>query len=188
MAHFLTVPIAPSRRPLLAAYRGVRAKRSDTWSATRWFAVPLLIALSTLSCGRKAPPRPPEDVAPKTIADLAATNAPEGIRLSWSRPLIYMDGTRMQDLAGFVIERAAANELRPAFKRVTVLEVSDRDRFRQEKRFQYVDPDTVSGDDYQYRVVSFTLDRYFSAPSNIVTISRAHPGEETHAPLPGTQR
>ncbi len=140
------------------------------------------------ACGRKAPPRPPEDVAPKTIADLAATNTAEGIRLSWSRPLTYMDETRMPDLAGFIVERAIGTTPPAAFKKVSLLEVGDRDRFRQEKHFQYVDPEVVPGTDYRYRVVSFTLDRYFSAPSNIVTITRASPGEETHAPLPRTQR
>ncbi len=140
------------------------------------------------ACGRKAPPRPPEDVAPKTIADLAATNTTEGIRLSWSRPLTYTDETRMPDLAGFIVERAIGTTLPAAFKKVSLLEVSDRDRFRQEKHFQYVDPEVEPGTDYRYRVVSFTLDRYFSAPSNVVTITRTSPGEETHAPLPGTQR
>ena len=148
----------------------------------------LLLAAALLACGRKGPLRPPEDAAPQTIADLGATNVAEGIQLSWSRPLSYADGSRMTDLGSFIVERAIDTEPSVAFRRLTVLEVSDRDRFRQMKHFQYVDRDTSAGTAYQYRLVSSTLDRYFSAPSNVVTITRTVPGEEAHAPLSGTQR
>jgi predicted small lipoprotein YifL len=150
--------------------------------------LPLLLAASLLACGREGPPRPPEDVVPQTISDLTATNVAAGVQLSWSRPLHYADGERMTDLGGFIVERAVGTEARVAFRRLTVLEVSDRDRFRQLKRFQFVDGDTAAGTTYQYRLVSSTVDRYFSAPSNVVTITRTVPGEEAHAPLSGTQR
>ena len=94
----------------------------------------------------------------------------------------------MTDLGGFTVERAIGTEPRAAFRRLTVLEVSDRDRFRQMKHFQYIDRDTNAETTYRYRVVSSTVDRYFSAPSNVVTITRTVPGEEKHAPLSGTQR
>jgi predicted small lipoprotein YifL len=148
----------------------------------------LVLAALLPGCGRKAPPRPPEDVLPRPIPDLGASNVADGIRLSWGRPSLYADGTRMTDLAGFVIERAVGTEARTAFTRLDTVEVSDRDRFRQIKSFQYVDHDTAAGTTYQYRVVSFTLDRYFSSPSNSVTVERTVPGEETHALLPATQR
>lgn len=147
----------------------------------------ILLTLSGLACGRKAPPRPPEDVLPQTISDLGATNVTDGVRLSWSRPLTYVDGSRMTDLGGFVVERAIGTEPRAAFQRLTVLAVSDRDRFRQVKHFEYVDRDTVPESTYQYRVVSFTLDRYFSAPSNVAIITRKVPREEKHASLPPPQ-
>ena len=152
------------------------------------WAIAILLLASSLSCGRKAPARPPEDVLPKTITDVSSTNLADGIQLSWSRPVNYADGTRMTDLAGFVIERAVGTEPRTAFKRLRALEVSDRDRFRQIKRFQYLDRDTVVGTTYQYRVVSFTLDRYFSPPSNAVTIERIVKNEDRNASLPTPQR
>jgi len=162
-----------------AAVRRHRAR----WHRTVWIAAVVLTVAQT-GCGRKAPPRPPEDVRPKTISDLNATNVPEGIQLSWSRPLLYADGSRMADLAGFAIERAVGTEPRAPFARLSILEVSDRDRFRQIKRFQYLDRDTVVGTTYRYRVVSFTLDRYVSVPSNAVTVERTVPSEEKHALLP----
>jgi hypothetical protein len=149
------------------------------------FAFCLLICCS---CGLKAPPRPPEDVLPKPIVDLTASNTPPGIQLSWSRPRLYASGAPMPDLGGFVVERATGTDPLAPFQRLAVLDVTDRDRFRQLKHFQHVDNDTNVGMPYRYRVVSFTLDRYFSAPSNMVTIERTSPGEENHAPLPAPQR
>jgi hypothetical protein len=89
----------------------------------------------------------------------------------------------MNDLGGFVIERADGADLTLPFRRISVLEVSDRDRFRQIKAFRYVDPDAVFEREYYYRVVSFTLDGYVSAPSNIVMAIHETTAQETHAPL-----
>jgi len=148
----------------------------------------LLVCAGILACGRKAPPRAPNDVLPKTIADLSATNTATGIELAWTRPRLYADGSDMPDLGGFVIERAALTAGRAAFQRLTVLEVTDRDRFRQLKRFRFVDRDTTPGGAYSYRVVSFTVDRYFSEPSNVVSVERAVTDEGSHASLSTSPR
>jgi predicted small lipoprotein YifL len=137
-------------------------------------------------CGRKGPPRPPEDVAPRPLADLAASNVKDGVQLSWSRPQLYADGTRMTDLGGFIVERATRDAL--TYQRIAELAVTDRDRFRQIKRFKHVDHDVIPGVAYRYRVVSFTLDRYFSPPSNAVTIERTVKNEDRNASLPTPQR
>jgi hypothetical protein len=149
------------------------------------FALCLLTFLSA-GCGRKGLPRAPEDVAPQTLADLAASNVVDGIQLSWSRPQLYADGTRMPDLGGFLVERAADDAL--TYERIAELAVTDRDRFRQIKRFKHLDPDVTPGVAYRYRVVSFTVDRYFSAPSNTVTIERTLTNEGRNALLPTPQR
>ncbi len=133
-------------------------------------------------------PRPPEDILPATITDLSATNAPEGITLSWSRPKTYIDRSRMNDLGGFVIERADGSDAAASFATLGKVEVSDRQRFQQQGRFRLTDPTTIVGAQYRYRVVSFTVDEYFSAPSNVVAVERKAAAEETHAPLPTTQR
>jgi hypothetical protein len=159
-------------------YRGRTAARRAAWTLA------FLLPFAFLACGRKAPPRPPEDVVPKTITDLSAKNEAQGIQLSWSRPVAYADGTRMEDLGGFSVERAVGPEPRTTFTPLALLEVTDRDRFRPIKRFQYLDSDIQPGMTYQYRVVSSTTDRYLSGPSNVVTVVRAVPGEETHALLP----
>jgi hypothetical protein len=141
----------------------------------------LLAALCTLAaaCGRKTPVKPPELVAPQRIENLAASNAPDGIRLTWQRPTTYADGTRMTDLGAFRIERSTAG--RP-FSLIATIALSDQARFQQERRFRWVDADTLVGETYQYHVISFTTDGYDSEPSNIVTIERAMP---TPAATPG---
>jgi len=144
----------------------------------------LLLVCGTVSCGRKTQLHAPDDVLPETITDLKASNTSDGIELSWSRPTTYADGSRMNDLGGFVIERADGTDLLKPFRPLVTLEVTDRDRFRQIKHFRQIDRDTNQGWEYSYRVVSFTLDRYFSEPSNIVTVERASANEEKHAPLP----
>ena len=92
----------------------------------------------------------------------------------------------MTDLGGFVIERAAIDAL--TYRRIAELAVTDRDRFRQIKRFKHLDRDVTPGAAYRYRVVSFTVDRYFSAPSNAVTIERTLTNEGRNASLPTPQR
>jgi predicted small lipoprotein YifL len=144
--------------------------------------------LTFLACGRKGPVRPPEDVLPKPITDLSASNTPQGIQLSWSRPRTYANGAPMSDLGGFVIERSTGTGPQAPFRRLVELEVNDRDRYRQIKRFSHIDTDTSVETPYRYRVVSFTVDRYVSAPSNVVTLERTATAEESHAPLPTPQR
>ena len=167
---------------------GLRSRALHTRRLTLHLASCALCLAALSSCGRKSAVRPPQDVKPKVISNLAAMNTVDGIQLSWSRPGNYANNQPMTDLAGFIIERAAGTDPLAPFQRVDVLEVNDRDRFRQIKRFTYVDPDTNVGTPYRYRVVSFTLDRYFSAPSNEVTVERTTTGEESHAPLPTPQR
>jgi hypothetical protein len=149
-----------------------------------WLVAFCLLPFFADACGLKAPPRAPQDVLPQRINDLRYGDAPDGIELSWSRPRLYADGSRMTDLGGFSVERAPAADPSARFQRISVLPVTDRDRFRQLKAFHYVDRDSEVGTEYRYRVVSFTLDGYFSAPSNVVAAERKSKGEENHAPLP----
>jgi len=147
-----------------------------------------VIALVGAGCGRKAAPRPPQNVLPATITDLAAADTAAGVELTWARPKVYTGGGRMSDLAGFVIERADAADVSATFITLGSIEVTDRERFQQQGRFRFVDTHTIVGARYLYRVVSFTTDEYVSAPSNVVVVERKPAAEETHAPLPATQR
>lgn len=141
-------------------------------SATALLAAAMLLGIA--GCGRKTPVRPAVDVLPQAIGDLEARATPAGIQLSWSRPLRYTGGDRMRDLGGFLVQRAASPGGR--FETVATIEVSDRDRFQQARRFRHLDGTVMADREYLYQVVSFTLDRYFSAPSNIA-VARSLPRE-----------
>jgi hypothetical protein len=132
------------------------------------------------ACGRKGAPRPAGDVLPETITDLSASATPEGIRLSWQRPRRYTGGDRMPDLGGFWVQRADASGA--DFATVHTLAVTDLERFQQAKRFHYLDTTAEVGRTYQYRVVSFTVDRYVSEPSNIVAARRPPVSGDAAAP------
>jgi len=149
-------------------------------------ALPLIVVCSALAlpaCGRKTPVRPPELVAPERIDNLTASNASDGIQLSWRRPTKYADGSHMTDLGGFRVERATPGI---PFAPVATIEIADRDRIRQEQRFRWVDPDTQVGETYEYRVIAFTTDAYVSQPSNVSAIERAIPTPApAHTPTAG---
>lgn len=127
------------------------------------------ILLAGAACGRRGNPRPPEDVLPKTIADLTAKLAEQAVVLSWSRPDRYVDDSRMRDLAAFDVQRSSGVEI--AFERIAQIPIEDRDRFRQLRHFKYEDGNVTPGQTYRYRVISFTTDHYRSAPSNVVEVT-----------------
>lgn len=133
------------------------------------------------ACGRKTDVKPPQFVAPEAIRELTATNKEKGIRLSWERPNEYVDGSAMYDLAAFRVERSTADG---PFLMLRKVEVTDRDRFRQIRRFRLMDAGVEAGEHYRYRVVSFTLDGHVSGPSNIAEIERVVPPPSKPTPQP----
>ncbi|MDX2167624.1 MAG: hypothetical protein SF182_11195 [Deltaproteobacteria bacterium] len=141
-------------------------------------AAALLAVAALFACGRKTPVRPPEAVAPVTIADLSAHNATAGITLAWRRPTESADGAALWDLDRFVVERAAGDG---PFEFLVLVPVLDRNKLRQQKRFRYVDGAVEVGSTYQYRVRSVTIDDFVSPPSNVASIERAIP---TATPIP----
>jgi len=133
------------------------------------------------ACGRKTDVKPPQLIAPEAIRELEATNEEEGIRISWERPNEYVDGSPMHDLAAFRAERSTAGG---PFQTLSKVEVTDRDRFRQIRRFRLLDTNVRPNETYRYRVVSFTLTRHVSAPSNIVEIERVIPPSPPSSEVP----
>ena len=144
-----------------------RTRRRRTRSAAT--ALVLLTALA--ACGRKTEPRPPELVAPRPVAELSLTSRPDGVALRWSRPTEYVDGSAMEDLAGFVVERTPDG----VFVEIARVPVTDRGRFQKAKRFEYLDRNVAPGGTYHYRIVAFTSDGYYSAASGAALITWVPP-------------
>jgi hypothetical protein len=125
------------------------------------------MAVALVACGRKTDPKPPELVAPRAVSELALTTRADGVMIRWLRPTQYVDGSSMEDLAGFVIERSRNNE---PFSELVRVPVTDRGMFQKVKRFEYVDTTVASGTTYHYRILAFTTDDYYSADSGVATI------------------
>jgi len=128
----------------------------------------LLVALlAAVGCGHKTRPLAPELVQPEAPSQLVAASVPEGIRLTWQRPDRYTGGKQMNDLGGFVIERASGGG---TFTRVGDVQLDDRGRFRKERRITWTDTGVAPGETYVYRITAVTTDDYTSAPGGPVTI------------------
>ena len=138
----------------------------------RQVAVALAVTLTSLgaACGRKSLPVAPETVRPRAPATLAAASTPEGIRLTWLRPLLYTGGQRMHDLDRFLVERAPGEGAPSAFTRVATVVLEDRFRFRKERRLDWVDREVKAGERYLYRVIAVTRDGSRSVPAGPVAI------------------
>jgi len=125
-------------------------------------------ALVLAGCGLKADPRGANQVRPRTISSLTGQLAADGIHLAWQRPGTYVNGQRMDDLGGFKVFRGLPGE---QAEEIADLPVTDRDRFRPEKKFEYVDKHVAKGATVYYRVITYTTDKYYSAPSNQITLA-----------------
>ena len=68
--------------------------------------VTVAILVLAFAFGHKNRPIAPELVRPETPEQLSATATPDGVRIGWLRPTKYSGGQRMNDLGGFLIERA----------------------------------------------------------------------------------
>jgi hypothetical protein len=133
----------------------------------------VVLVLGIGACGRKTLPKPPQLVAPKPVQELSLTTQSTGILVRWSRPTEYVDGGDMKDLGGFVVER---NRYNSSFEEIARVPVTDEGRFQKAKRFDYLDTQLLPGAIYHYRVVAFTTDRYYSAPSDAAEITWNPPG------------
>jgi hypothetical protein len=129
-----------------------------------WLSLFALVA----GCGLKADPRGVNQVRPKPITSLVSQPAADGVRLSWQRPASYMNGQRMDDLGGFLVFRGVPDQ---QAEQIADIPVTDRERFRPEKKFEYLDKSVAKGAHYYYRVISYTLDKYYSQPSNMVAVA-----------------
>jgi len=139
-------------------------------------AVALMFVLLSLGCGKKGDPRAPELVAPRVIDNLTATQTPNGVVLTWTKPTQYVDGRAITDLTSFVIFR---KDMSPTcvdcpvpYRPLTTLDVEDQERFVKQKQYRYVDEEVQDKMTYRYRVSSQLKDGSLSEPSNEVEITR----------------
>ena len=130
----------------------------------------LAAALLLVACGVKTRPLAPELVRPEPPTTLVAASTPDGVRLTWRRPVSYSGGRHMRDLGGFDVDRATGADS-VDFTRAGRFELNDQTRFRQERSMEWIDTSAEVGTTYRYRIVAYTTDGYRSEPSESVVIS-----------------
>jgi hypothetical protein len=139
-------------------------------------AVALMLVFLSPGCGKKGDLRAPELATPRVIENLRASQAPNGVALTWSKPTQYVDGRPLTDLASFVIFR---KDISPTcvdcpvpYRPLATVDVEDQERFVKQKQYGYVDEDVQDKMPYRYRVSSQLKDGSLSEPSNEVEITR----------------
>jgi hypothetical protein len=137
----------------------------------------LLLALAlACACGRKAAPVAPQLVQPEPAEALAGVSTPEGVRLTWLRPLRYSGGGRMNDLEGFDVERATdGGDTEAVYFPVGEVTLTDQTRFKKERRIEWLDTTALRGTKYRYRVTAKTLDGYRSPAAGPVVVQFGAP-------------
>ena len=173
-----------ARAPAVVASAAAVGPRPGTRRA-RVAPTLVALALALAACARKTEVKPPRLVEPHTITEVSLTTLADGVAIRWSRPTKYVDGTNMEDLAGFVVERSRNNE---PFEERDRVPVTDRGRFQKAARFDYSDHAVMEGTTYHYRIMAFTTDGYYGGPSGAATITwePPHPSPSPGAtPAPG---
>jgi hypothetical protein len=138
-----------------------------------WIAVAAVMAIAIApGCGAKSRPVPPELTHPDRVNDLSAKPDPKGILLTWSRPMKYVGGKALKDLAGFRLLRSEGDG---SLADLAELPVTDQERFQKVHRFAYIDASAQMGHSYRYVMITETADGYQSDPSNVAQQTRTTP-------------
>ena len=106
------------------------------------------------ACGIRTDPRPPEMTMPERPRQFSVLIENDEVRLHWSRPQKAIDGMRLTDLAGFVIERRTDDT---EFVVLAEVLTTDRERIRPQTSFKWRDMNPIEGRSF-YRVRAFTDD------------------------------
>ena len=127
--------------------------------------VTILLILFIGACGVRTMPRAPEETAARAPDAIEATLTAKGATITWSRPTRTVDGSRLYDLAKFVVERQTGEG---SFEPIATIDVTDLDRIRPQRSFRYVDAAVPSGS-VRYRVRAVTADGESGIPTEPVT-------------------
>jgi len=113
------------------------------------FLLILCFSLITLTaCGKKARPKPPEDLAPLPVANLVATGTVDGVQLRWT--LATEEEPTEKGVTGFEVRRVLYQNSEEVSSTVISKTVSYAEG---EVAFSYLDEEVLPGKVYRYRVL-----------------------------------
>ena len=139
-------------------------------------AFALTLALCA-GCGKKGPLLPPEALVPAPVADLTVAQKGSHFQVSWSAPGKQEGGSRLRDLAGFLLFRRTllpagedCDDCPGAYGQLARIDLDYPKAVRRSGNlFLYDDFELKKGSSYQYKLRSFTSEGTQSRDSN-----RAH--------------
>lgn len=143
----------------------------------------LILAAALPGCGKKSPPVAPESSAPEAVADLRGWAKAEGIFLNWGLPSRNRDGTRLNDLEGFLILRQArplgpssCPECPLAFDPAGRIDLSSpKEGWVEGRRVWWLDRNVKPANEYTYRVIGYNRHKTPGAESNRVALAFDRP-------------
>lgn len=125
-------------------------------------AAVIAAAVLSFGCGRKGPPRPPEEFAPAALGAFEVEGTVSGVVLRWAAPSSTAAGDPLDDLAGFSVMRSVYERGEaPDFVELEFVEAPGTEAAPaaaggeqpQVEVFQYVDQQVEPGRIYDYMVV-----------------------------------
>jgi hypothetical protein len=133
----------------------------------------LFQALVIVACGKKSLPVPPGVGIPARATDLTSWGKDEGIVLSWKVPTQNIDGSRLEDLIGFVVFRrerplpfSPCTECPDKFEPVAEIDVEyPRGAEIRDGKVLWRDRDLKPGNEYTYFVVAYNAEKVPSVES-----------------------
>jgi len=144
----------------------MQKKKLPSWS----FLILASCLLTLSACGRKGPPKPPEDFAPNPVLNLNVEGSTSGVKLTWETPPIDPDKDEedLKALAGFVINRSPySKEGKDNFDQIGKLEV----KLATDTKFSFIDEKVEPGKIYNYQVRPFNVDRVNGEPGQTLRVT-----------------
>lgn len=158
-------------------------------------AVGLVLLLLASACGKKGPVRPLEEPVPAAPVAPLAQQMGESVLVSWERPTTNLDGSPLDDLAGFQIWRMSFDPTEdcPECRDTSILlrEVDLdylRGIFQQDARLSWFDTAITSGTGYRYRITPVDADGQAGQPATLSLTTLIPPPPPTEVAASGHDR
>ena len=130
----------------------------------------LVLIIAVSGCGRKGPPKPPEDFAPNPVLNLNVEGSVTGIKLSWEAPPADPDKDEedLKALSGFVVEKCLySKEGDDDFQEIGEIKI----QVATETKFTFNDTKVEPGKIYNYQVRPFNVDQVNGEPGQTLRVT-----------------
>ncbi len=128
--------------------------------------------LFAVSCGRKGPPKPPEEIAPQSVRFLEIIPADKGVKLRFQAPLKTVGGDEIIGLKVFSIgRRLLSKDSSERFLVIAELEFDELIDNPKTRWFEYEDQSISTGGQYEYVVVAEDDSSYVSKSPYILRVT-----------------